>query len=326
MRVAITGAAGFVGGHLARRLMETGGAVRAVVRTHHPAPPGAEVARADVTDAAALTEAFRDCDAVVHLAALTTRRRASAQEYARVNVGGTEAVVRAARAVGVGHLVFGSTLGVYGLAPPGAPPRPNTPYRRSKWAAERVVLGGAVPATVVRIPATLGPGALSWLGWVRDVAAGRFRLPGDGRARKTTADVSDVAEGLALALEAVGEGAAYDLAGPTPVTVGELAGLWAEGVGAEVRSGGVPTGPLRALARLGDLADRAARLSVPRAHAAEFFVEDAWHPCDAARRALGYVPHVSIPEAVRRTLDGYRAANLLREPRRRSAHGRVAGA
>lgn len=315
MRAAITGAAGFVGSHLARELIDRGHEVRAVIRESHDASGlhrlGADVARADVRDAEALTAAFDDCDAVVHLAALTTRRHASASAYEAVNVGGTRAVTEAVERAGVEHLVLGSTVGVYGMAPSGAPPRPNTPYRRSKWMAERIVHAADVPATAVRLPATLGPGTANWLGWVQDIAAGRFRLAGDGRARKTLGDVADVARGLALATEAGGSGATYDLAGPGPVTVGALARLWADGVGAELRRVAVPAVALRALARLGDVADRRLGVTVPKAHAAEFFSGDVWHPPDAARRALGYAPRVSIPEAVTRTLDGFRVAGLL---------------
>lgn len=316
MRIAITGAAGFVGRHLSQALIDRGHAVRVVVRPSHNVAKltrlGAEAARADVRDAEVLAEAFAGCDAVVHLAALTTRRRASEADFQAVNVGGTRAVTGASARAGVGHLVLGSTVGVYGMAASGEPPRPNTPYRRSKGAAEEAVRAASVPWTIVRLPATLGPGADSWIGWVRDLAAGRSRLPGDGRARKTVADVSDVVGGLALAVEAEPAGATYDLAGPEAVTVGELARQWSAGLGVPppARSR-VPQTALRALARLGDLADRRLGVSIPKAHAAEFFGVDAWHPPDAARRALGYAPRVAVPEAVRRTLDGFRAADLL---------------
>ncbi|MEM6287814.1 MAG: NAD-dependent epimerase/dehydratase family protein, partial [Bacteroidota bacterium] len=202
-------------------------------------------------------------------------------------------------------------VGVYGRAASGEAPRPNTPYRRSKWRAEQVARAASVPSTVVRLPATLGPGTANWIGWVRDVAAGRFRLPGDGCARKTLADVADVVSGLVLAIEAHPSGATYDLAGPEAVPVGTLARLWAEGVGAEVRPGRVPTAALRALARLGDVADRRLGVSIPKAHSAEFFAVDAWHPPDAARRDLGYAPRVPIAEAVARTLGGFREAGWL---------------
>ncbi|MEM6288747.1 MAG: NAD-dependent epimerase/dehydratase family protein, partial [Bacteroidota bacterium] len=137
MRVALTGAAGFIGGHLAGALAERGHGVRAVIRPGHDDVPllrlGAEVSCADVRDADALATAFAGCDAVVHLAALTTRRRAAPADYEAVNVGGTRAVAGAASRVGAAHLVLGSTVGVYGRAASGEAPRPNTPYRRSKW-------------------------------------------------------------------------------------------------------------------------------------------------------------------------------------------------
>lgn len=317
MRVAVTGAAGFIGGHLVRRLAGRGHTVRSVVR---PTPEAdrlgdADVRYADIGDAEALASAFDGCDAIVHLAGLTTRHHASAWAYEAVNVGGTRAVVEAAQRAGAGRLVVGSTVGVYGRAASGQTPRPNTPYRRSKHAAEAVALAAdGLDASVVRLPATLGPGATGWLGWVRGVASGRARLPGDGCARKTVADVADGVEGLALVMEAGEGGRTYDLAGPAPVTIGELTARWASGVGAEVRRSAVPTAALRAVAWAGDLADRVARVRVPKAHEAEFFAVDTWHPTSEALLALGYAPRVGVTEAVGRTLDGYRAASLLPEP------------
>lgn len=319
MRVAVTGAAGFVGGALVQRLLGRGHLVRAVIRPSHDAAPlrawGADVARADVRDAEALRRAFVSCDAVVHLAARRTVHRVPEREMVDVNVGGTRAVGEASAAMGVGHLVFGSTLGVFGMARAGEPPRPNTPYRRSKWAAEQAVLEGhdRLPATVVRLPITLGRGTAAFVGFARSVASGRFRLPAGGGGRKSVSDVADVAEALALAVEGPAQGEVYALSGPAPVSVGELATLWADVFGVTLETSRTPQALLRGLALGGDVCDRVWGLSLPRAHQAEFLVADAWHPCDKARRDLGYTPAIGARETARRTLDGYRAAGLFPE-------------
>src|SRR5262245_49554578 len=98
-RVAVTGASGFIGWHIAERLRDCGWHVVAIVRqgSAKPVPHGVERAEATL-DAASLA---RECDrasVIVHAAGLVRAR--SAAEYAAVNVGGTRAAVDAARAAG----------------------------------------------------------------------------------------------------------------------------------------------------------------------------------------------------------------------------------
>src|SRR5439155_9766847 len=119
MRTAITGGTGFVGGGLAARLRSEGHEVVVVGRR----------AGIDVADAAALTQAFQGCEAIVHCAGIN--REIGRQTYERVHVEGTSAVVEAAQAAGVRRIVMMSFLRA----------RPDGPseYHRSKWAAEELV-------------------------------------------------------------------------------------------------------------------------------------------------------------------------------------------
>ncbi len=144
MRLHVTGASGYVGGELVRRV------------------PGASGERVEVRDAAAVRALLARLrpDVVVH----TAYRQGGRDEWA-VNVDGSENVARAARAVGARLLHLSSDL-VYdgrGGAPyrEDAPPRPCTPYGRSKAEAERRVLAAHPQALVVRTSLVLGgPGAL----------------------------------------------------------------------------------------------------------------------------------------------------------------------
>ncbi|NAZ82485.1 NAD-dependent epimerase/dehydratase family protein [Kineococcus sp. R8] len=121
MRIAITGASGNVGTALLRRLAGTDHDVVGLCR-RPPADAGApydgvEWVACDVAaDAGALRTAFEGCDVVVHLAWLIQPGRRPA-ELTRVNVGGSKAVVAAALAAGVGHLVHVSSVGTYAQHP-----------------------------------------------------------------------------------------------------------------------------------------------------------------------------------------------------------------
>ncbi len=180
MRVLITGACGFVGRHLARRLCAAGDEV---VGTWWPQPPadppaGVELIAADVEDAARVAEIVGRVrpDAIVHLAALSHVGESWERpgSYYRVNVAGTEHVVRAA---GRARVLVASSAEVYGAVPEDEQPigedrplAPGTPYGVTKAAAERLALAlageGRAEVVIVRSFNLIGPGQ-----------APRFALP-----------------------------------------------------------------------------------------------------------------------------------------------------
>lgn len=153
MRALVTGGAGFIGSHLTDALVARGDEVTVVdhlSRGHADNLAGAcargvALVRADVTDQAAMTEIFRERrpEVVFHLAAQIDVRRSveDPAEDAHVNVGGTAAVLTAARAAGVRRVLLASTAGVYGdpepiPTPEDAPLAPLSPYGAGKAAAE----------------------------------------------------------------------------------------------------------------------------------------------------------------------------------------------
>ncbi len=139
-RIAVTGASGFVGRHLAARLAADGHEVVALSRR-----AGFDLA---ARDPAALREALRGCEAVVHCAGIN--REIGDQTYRRVHIAGTQAVVTAARDVGVQRIVLLSFL----RARPDGP----TSYHRSKWAAEEIVRASGIAHTVLKAGVIHGRG------------------------------------------------------------------------------------------------------------------------------------------------------------------------
>lgn len=119
--IAVTGATGMLGSHIARALVDAGAKVRAVVRNpskgHFLEPLGVEFRKADLLDRPSLEEAFRGSDAVVSCAALWVLGLAPWDDFYRANVTGTENVFEAMGAAGVKRAVHISTVGVYRLRP-----------------------------------------------------------------------------------------------------------------------------------------------------------------------------------------------------------------
>jgi len=152
MKIAITGGTGFVGRHLAARLVANGHEV-VVVGRGDPAkddllPRGVTVVAADISDSVALATAFGGCDAVAHCAGIN--REIGRQTYATVHVQGTRAVVDASRAAGVARLVMLSFL----RARPDGP----TEYHRSKWDAEQLVRRSGLTWTILKAGVIYGRG------------------------------------------------------------------------------------------------------------------------------------------------------------------------
>ena len=145
--ILVTGATGFTGGALARRLLRDGQQVRVLARESRRAAElvaaGAEVLLGDLRDSNSLAAAMADASVVYHVAA-SFRDAASAQELHEVNAIGTQSLLEAAINADVERFVHCSTIGVHGdvESPPAdetAPFRPGDAYQASKLAAEQIV-------------------------------------------------------------------------------------------------------------------------------------------------------------------------------------------
>ncbi len=173
LRVAVTGASGFIGENLLSALSRSGHAVLGLTRKGRGTPGDTGrvmLDRYDNTDA--LENLLTGCDAVVHLAALAHRSEKSLQsgESFDANVSVTAAVARSAHAAGVRRFVFISSVGVNGLRTYGQPfneldaPCPQEAYARSKLTCEQQVLELArqhpdFEVVIVRPPLVHGPQA-----------------------------------------------------------------------------------------------------------------------------------------------------------------------
>ena len=297
MKVYVTGASGFVGGHVVRELRAAGADV------------GDEWI--DLLDRERLHAAIRGCDAVFHLAALYSYD-APAAELERVNVEGTRVVVELCRGEGVGRLVHTSTAGTCGPVPGRAateedePPAWElaVPYKRTKLEAERIVLAAVcngLDAVVVNPTTPIGDGdrfPTPTGHMIEGVATGRYRAFVDTGIN--VVDVRDVARGHLLAWERGRRGERY-LLGGVDLTLEEVFGAVAELAGRPRPRVRVPHSLARALAGVG-LANRD---EVLLARIPMYF---SW---EKAQRELGYQPGPVWPVLGRAVREALARAALL---------------
>jgi len=146
MRVCVTGATGFIGAALVRRLLQAGVSVRALARPSARADDlearGVEVVRGDLNDAEAVARAVEGAEVVYHTAAMV-EGPGSAKEFIETNVGGTQHVFEACIRKGVRHIVHISSIAVYGLVREGeriseGTPCDDSPEKRDSYAQSKI--------------------------------------------------------------------------------------------------------------------------------------------------------------------------------------------
>lgn len=193
---ALTGATGFAGRALLPLLLKKGARVRALVRSRArlnlPFDNGVEWVEGDLTARPALEALVRGADVVVHLAGAT--KAANPASFHQVNAIGAATLVELARAAAAGRFIHVSSLTAL---------RPAvSAYAQSKAESERLAEAnrGAMPLTIVRAPAILGPGDDATASLFSGLARGFLPVPG-GRAADYRFSVLDVEDAAAFILE-----------------------------------------------------------------------------------------------------------------------------
>jgi UDP-glucose 4-epimerase len=249
VKVLVTGGAGFIGSHVVDALADAGHCARIFDVTdslwHDPALVDTFIG--DLTDLEALKAAAEGCDAIAHLGAIADVNHVAADPaYAeRVNSGGTANVLEAAKAAGVGRVVYASTIWVYdgcetvtvdedsllGL--------PRHPYTAHKIAGEMYCTSYAelygVDYTVLRFGIPYGPRARPAAvipQFFKNALAGRpLTIAGGGKQSRRFTYVGDIARGVAAALAPEARNRVYNLSSDETVTILELATAVSEIVG-----------------------------------------------------------------------------------------------
>ena len=215
--ILVTGATGAVGPAVVAALQEAGLRIRTLSLDLPPAgvwPDNIDAQTGDITDPTVVQSAMLGVDSVIHLAALLHIMDPPPElreKYERVNIGGTDLVVKAAIRANARRLVLFSTIAVYGdsngrVLDEGTPPQPKTFYAQTKLAAEQIVLCarssmGSPFGTVLRLGAVYGSGIKgNYRELLKALANGRFVPIGKGRNRRTLVYDRDVGRAAVLAV------------------------------------------------------------------------------------------------------------------------------
>jgi UDP-glucuronate 4-epimerase len=315
MKVLVTGAAGFIGSHVAQRLLERGDEVVALDNfapnysrarkeanlAEYAQHPHCEFIDADIGDAGYLREIFeaQRFDRVAHLAAMGNVRYSieHAPEYVDVNVCGTVNLLEAARLSGTRGFVLASTSSVYGRADvipfvETAPvARPLAPYPATKIACEVLAhayhVAFGLNCTVLRFFNVYGPRGrpdMMPYQFTHKIAAGEtIRVFDEGRPQRDWTYIDDIVSGVIAALEAGFDYEIINLGRGQPIELLRFIGIIEQLVGRQAVIEYAPLPPTESAITYANV-DKAARL-------------------------LNYRPQTSIEDGLARFYEWYQHAN-----------------
>jgi len=319
--VLVTGGGGFLGRAIVERLLARGNRVRSFARGEYPdlARLGVEVSRGDLADAAAIDAACRGCDVVFHVGG-----RAGIwgkyDDYYTANVRGTENVIAACRAQGVGRLVFTSSPSVVfdgrdlENADESAPyaARHGSHYSATKAVAEQMVLAAndmRLRTLALRPHLIWGPGDNHIVPrLVARAKAGRLRQIGDGRNRVDSTYIDNAADAHVLAADALATnpnaaGRAYFISNGEPWPVWELINRILAAAGLPPVRRRLSRRTARTIGGTLEFVHTVLRIKAePRMtrFLADELATSHWFNISAARKELGYEPRISIEEGLKR--------------------------
>jgi dTDP-glucose 4,6-dehydratase len=308
-RVAVTGAGGFIGSHLAERLVEMGAQVRAF--THYNAlgargwldrsdKAGAmEIVAGDLADSGSVAQLVEGCDVVFHLGALIAipYSYVAPISYVRTNIEGTINVLNAARATGA-KVIHTSTSEVYGTAqtvPIGEdhPLQGQSPYSATKIGADKLAesyhASFGLPVVTVRPFNTFGPRQLARAVIPTIIsqaaATGRVKLGALSPTRDLNYVANTVEGFVAAALSEAAVGETVNLGSGREISIGDLAALIGERMGVAL-----------------EIESDEQRLRPDKSEVFRLLADNA-----KAERLLDWRPDVSLEEGLDRTIDWVRA-------------------
>jgi nucleoside-diphosphate-sugar epimerase len=321
MKALVTGATGFTGGQVARRLHRQGDQIRVVVRDPSKAADlaalGIEVVRGDLTDRASMAAAVAGMDVVYNIGALYRTAGLKPSVYRAVNADAVPMIIECAHDAGVRRVVHCSTVGVHGDVehPPAnedAPLRPGDVYQETKVLGEQLGREAAqrtgVELVIARPSGIYGPGDRRLFKLFGGVARGKFLMLGDGKIFYHLTHVDDLSDGFRLcATVPAAAGRTYLLAGGEVTTLNELVALTAEIAGVKPPAMHWPVWPFWLAGAACEVLCAPFGISPPIfRRRVDFFTKSRAFDISRARAELGFAPSIGLREGIGRTLEWYR--------------------
>jgi nucleoside-diphosphate-sugar epimerase len=322
MKVLVTGATGFVGGHLVDALQDGSTEITILVRSPSKATDllrrGARVIAGDLHDAAGLEQATRAQDVIYHVAGVVAARNEA--DFHRANEEGTRNLLLAAERQGTPRFVLVSSLAAAGPARRGAPlsgaesPHPVTAYGRSKLAAEQVVRSSSLPWSIIRPPIVYGPRDKEVLKIFRLAKAGLAPVFGDGHQELSAIHAKDLARALIAVTGTITTiRRTYHACHPEIFTSRQLGQAVAAAMGRSVLTLRVPQALGRGLLALTETSARlSGSVTILTTDKANEFFQPAWtgDPSPLTRDS-GWKAEYDLTRGMAETYDWYRKAGWL---------------
>jgi nucleoside-diphosphate-sugar epimerase len=326
MAILITGATGFLGDHLTRRVLGEGKHVRVLARSPEKAKSliaaGAELAAGDVTDADSVSAALQDVTLVYHLAGKLLKPGVPAGEYRRIHVEGTRVLLaQCAKRSTIERIVHCSTTGVLGVtgakpADEAAPFAPTNIYEQTKLEAElqaREAMQQGLPIVIVRPGLVYGPGDLHLLGFFRAIYRRLFRPIGRVDVWLHPIYIDDMTEAFVhCGANPRASGACFHIAGREPVTIATLADTIAVALGTPKPAGRIPRPAALAVATMGDwLPDRFKDVAPLTRSRLDFLTRSRMYDVSKAKALLGFEAETGLRSGIAQTVAWYRQNGYL---------------
>lgn len=323
----VTGASGFVGGHLAEALARQNVKVKLLVRSTSKLPfkptVNMEIFYGDVTDLESLRRAMKGVEVVYHLAGVL--RGSNFLSYCNVNAEGTRKVCQAAAENRVKRLVYVSSLSAAGPSPEAGPidetvfPQPVSFYGQTKLMGEDIALSyqNRYPVTVLRPGAVYGPRETDIFEYFKMVASRLVVIGGADTQKISFVYVDDLVDAILLAAHSKkAEGKTYFVSDGQSYHWGDITAYIGKALNKSYVTIKIPLGLVKIVASVGDFIAYLTGKSILPPIVSSDKMKEAQVPGWACkntklRQELGFKPKFDIEVGIQKTVEAYRAAGWL---------------
>ncbi len=329
-RILVTGAAGFIGGALFRRLVSYGLDVTGTVLYPHEARAitnlGHKAQVLDLTSNGSWDDLLAGIDIVFHIAAMFQEVEHSEDLYDKANNLGAVKLAETAARAGVSRFIHCSTVGVHGdvleiPATEHSPFHPMDLYHRTKLAGELALVEfakseaiGSMVLTINRPAMVYGPGDIRMLKLFKTILNGSFRMIGSGKVLAHLGHIDDQTDSFlhcAVAPDEMVHGEAFNIASDIPLTLNDLAAIIAEEGKVKLSGIHIPLRPVWLAALLCEIICKPFKIKPPLfRRRIGFFTHNRAFDLSKARERLGYISKVTNRQGVRNTIAWIRKFDL----------------
>ena len=327
MKVLVTGATGFTGKALVKRLLDEGYEVIALdykegLKTEELSEWGAEVIIGTVMDKDLMDKCTKGVDYVQHLAAAFRELNVTPDYYREINVEGTKIALEAAYKHKVKKFIYCSTCGVHGNIdnPPGgedAPIQPADYYQQTKYEAEPFVeeyYKKGLKTVILRPAAIYGPGDPERFAMLfKRVSNGKFPMFGNGKTLYHPLYIDNLVDSFMLAMKkGVGDGGTYLIADEEYVEIEDLVERIGKALEVDLKINHFPVMPLVVLGHICEKVCKPFKVTPPIfPRRVDWYRQNRAFKIDRAKKELGYDPKIGLDEGLRRTGIWYRENGFI---------------